>query len=434
MRALLVVLLAAGCNQSLFSAQGHDAPGGDGGVDGAVPTSCPAGCIADAAGDYDGSARGSTGRWRYLDDHRDRTWAAMTAGTDGMTGADPANAITTCAARPDAAACAALPGALLVSTAGASAAADPALEVTAPDQQVLQLSLRVHVPAGSVAQSVRLYRNSREDVLVAELAAPGTTFEQALEVDALPGDRFLLALAPNALGASDVGVHFYVATTGAAFPSTCQMAVTFDAAVGNLVSNPCGGGGDLTSYMYNQDNSRTPIPPTLAAAPFPELGMAADLAADRFFAGSSALVRAGPTTIQMWAKHDGFVQSYAAFLFSDDDLDNGGGISFDLYDASGTSTIEMATCRDPVTLAFDLANTTWPGTAGWHFVRVVYDGTTVSMCLDGTRVATMTPTLPQLGSTFPPHVGKNVVWTPAGAYFDGQVDDLRVFSTALPCE
>jgi hypothetical protein len=33
----------------------------------------------------------------------------------------------------------------------------------------------------------------------------------------------------------------------------------------------------------------------------------------------------------------------------------------------------------------------------------------------------------------PPYLGKNVVWTPAGQFFDGNIDDVRVFTGALPC-
>ena len=37
-------------------------------------------------------------------------------------------------------------------------------------------------------------------------------------------------------------------------------------------------------------------------------------------------------------------------------------------------------------------------------------------------------------SSYVPYLGKNVVWPSQGAFFDGAIDDLRVLSTALPCE
>ena len=39
----------------------------------------------------------------------------------------------------------------------------------------------------------------------------------------------------------------------------------------------------------------------------------------------------------------------------------------------------------------------------------------------------------KLTSSYPPYLGKNVKWSP-GAFFDGAMDDVRLLSTALPCE
>ena len=71
----LCVLACAACSQSLFDAHG---PGGGGGGDddgsNTGPATCNAPCLADAAVDFDGSATGKSKAWRYLDDHRDRTY------------------------------------------------------------------------------------------------------------------------------------------------------------------------------------------------------------------------------------------------------------------------------------------------------------------------------------------------------------------------
>ena len=39
-----------------------------------------------------------------------------------------------------------------------------------------------------------------------------------------------------------------------------------------------------------------------------------------------------------------------------------------------------------------------------------------------------------LKTSFPPYDGMNVIWTPVGAFFNGSLDDLRSFKTALPCQ
>ena len=313
MLVVLLAVLGGACGESLFDNNGP----GDGGAntDGEVPTLCPAPCLGDAAADYDPSGT----RWRYLEDQRNRTWTAMTPAGGGVVGADPANTITTCAAEPASPACAALPGALLVSTAGSTSVADPAIAFTSATAQVIQLSVRVHVPAEATEQRVRIYRNSREDALFTGMAVPGTTFEHALTVDALADDRFFLALAPAAGGAAQIGAHFYVNGTGATFPSKCQLAVGFGSATGNLVDDACG--PDVTHHDYLVG---TPVPPVLGPGPYPELGMAADLTAEKYYDSSSVLDKAGDTTIQMWVRHDAVVDVYGAWVFSDLDLDAAG--------------------------------------------------------------------------------------------------------------
>ena len=84
-------------------------------------------------------------------------------------------------------------------------------------------------------------------------------------------------------------------------------------------------------------------------------------------------------------------------------------------------------------LMFAGEDVAYPTDGAWHFVRAVHTGGNVAICLDGTRVASFPVPAGKLGSTFHPYIGKNVVWTPAGAFWDGQIDDVRVVSTALPC-
>ena len=421
LKHLLIVLAATGCSQSLFDNNGPRADAG--GADAAVPLTCPTPCLGDAAADFPGGAP-----WRYLEDHRDRTWSAMTAGATTATGADPANAITTCAASPTAAGCGALPGALLVSSAGATSAADPALEFTQATNEVIQLSARVHVPTGAANQLVRLYRNSREDVLFSGVAAAGVTLEQAIVVDALAGDRFLLALAPAGIGAAEVAVHLFVNPSGEAFPARCQIATSFSAATGNTVANACG------DALTHRDYDTGEMPPTLGAGPFAEHGMAADLVANKYYQASAPLVHADDFTVQLWVKHDAFVPNYDAWAFSDLDLNTRGGLGIVIFDNNGPK-IEITTCVDCTgnPLIFEGAVSPYPADNAWHFVRVVNTGGQVTLCLDGERKVSFATPAAGLTTAFAPRLGRNVVWTPSGAFYDGGIDDVRVLSTALPC-
>ena len=435
-RIALAMLTLTGCGQSLFDSRGDtDGGAGDdgGGTDGPVASTCPAGCIGDAAADFDGTPAGSTGRWRYLDDRRTRTWAAMTASGNVFTGADPNNKISTCAAASSAPACAALPGALVVSSAGATSTADPALEYTLALTNIIQLTVRVRLPTGSPAQIVRIYRNSREDVLVTATAMPGVTLDRSVTVDGLVGDRFLVAIAPETMGAANVAVQVFVNNTGAVFPSKCQLALNFSAAIGNDVDNACG--VDLTYNDYSM--AVEPVPPVLGAGPFAEQGQAADITPDHYYKGTAILDRTGDSTIQMWVKHDALVPSYGAWVFSDEDLNAGGGLGAVIYDAGGTArSLDVVTCTDPNSNPIGVALRTvpYPSDAAWHFLRVTHTGGIVKICIDGRKAGEFAVPATGLVSTFSPRIARNVVWSPSGAFFDGSIDDVRAFTTALACE
>ena len=419
-----VVLCAAAipaCSQSLFDNHG---PGGDTNT----VASCVAPCLADAAVDFDGTAAGKNQLWRYLDDHRDRTWAAMTPGGSAMTGADPANRIASCTAKPGAAACAMLPGALLVSSAGATSPADPAIELSAPGQQVLQLALNAYLPSGP-DQVIRLYRNSREDVLFTGLATAGKALEQTITVDALATDRFLVAVAPTAQGAADLGLRFVASSAGAVFPATCLLAVEFTGATGNTVTDLCKG-----ATLADLDDKQNPTPLALGADPFGRAGAAADIPGGTFYRSSQTIPQNTALTVQLWVLQRSIVEALEpAWPFSDLDLDNAGGVGIAIS-GEPPQMIDATTCTDAGDpLQFADAMAAWPEGGGWHFVRVVQTGGSLDLCIDGQRRASAPVADGGLKTVFAPHLGKNVRWNPAGEFFDGNIADVRVFTGALPC-
>ena len=436
-RVLFAAVLLAGCKQSLFdSHNGDDGTAtdatGSGGGDGSIQSSCGAMCLGDAGGDFDGTSGGKGNHWQYLDDHRDRSWAPMTAMGMAFVGADPANKITSCAAQPSAAACTTLPGALLVSTSGMTSGADPAIAFTSSNKQVIKLTVRVNIPTGA-DQTVRLYRNAREDVLFTQVATAGNTVETSIQVDAFAGDRFLLAIAPTGVGATDIGVQFFVNGTGMTFPHECLMGLQFTgpAPTTAMMENACGAA--FTSRVLDTSGTPSDVAPTFTAGPFPELGMAGDIALDHYYKGADVLNRMGDTTTQFWMREDAFGTENAV-IFSDDDLDATGGL--EVYRLMADGRLGAQTCTVVTTMTLDFAYAAGPYPApdtGWHFVRVVHTGGSVKICVDGTRTASYVLAAGKMQSTYPPYIGKDVIWTPSGAYFDGAIDDVRVLSTALPC-
>jgi len=447
---VLGVAALGACSESLFGAHptsqggsdggGSDDGGGGGSDGGPVSSTCPSGCIADAGADFDGTPGGAGNRWQYVEDHRNHTWVAMTMGSNEMIGADPGNRITKCAANSTLPACRALPGALLVSTAGSQSTADPAIEFKVTTNQVIQLSLRALVPSGAADQTIRLYRNSREDALFTSTATAGVPLSDAITLDALAGDRFLVAVAPSSSGATNVGLQLFVNTTGAQFPSTCQLALPFTNASGaNTVTDQCRG-AMFTHYAYTYaTGTRTPTAATLnMTGLFPEQGNVVNLKPNEYLQStlSDTLDWSHDTTVQFWVQ---FLQppSDSAWLFSDQDPDVGGGLGIYVSAISGTNLVVTACTDVSQGMAnFGIQAVTYPGLSSWQFVRVVRSGGSVSICLNGQRMGSLAvnSSISSMLKTFnPPALGIEDSPGPLGAYFDGKLDDVRVITGALPC-
>jgi hypothetical protein len=423
------VACAAACTESLFDSHG---PGGGSGSN-TGPATCDAPCIADAAVDFDGSATGKSQAWRYLEDLRNRTWTPMTMSGKAMTGADAANHITTCAATPTAAACQMLSDAVLVSSSGATSAADPALEFTAPSAQVLDLTVKVFMASGT-DQTIRLYRNGRPDALFTDVATAGKPIAQKVTVDALAKDRFLVAMAPTGPGASDVAIQFIASSAGMVFPQTCVLAVGFGGATGTTVTDAC----KDVAFTYYDDNLTPPQPVTLGDDPFGQTSAAADIALGKSYEAAQPIAQNTTLTVQLWARQRA-ASSEDVWLLSDSDLadDNAyGGVAlgvsrFGMLDASAPLRLE------PGTNIIDVAHalTPWPGTGDWHFIRVVQTGGNLNLCLDGKQKASVAVPDGHLQTGEVLHLARNKFGIPRGSsFFDGFLDDVRIFKGALPCE
>lgn len=435
---VLAGLHLGGCSESLFGAHqaGQRGDAGDGGSDGGNDggngvVGCTNPCNADVAADFDGTLHGAHGRWRYLDDHRDRTWTPMTVGTLVMTGADPGTRITTCKTSPGSPACSTLPGALLVSSPNKPSTSDPAIELTVADPQVLQLQLKVFVPPGAADQQILLYRNSREDALFTGPATAGILLSHTITLDALPRDRFLVAVASTTAGAIDVGVDLSTTATGAAFPASCQLAVSFASATGNTVNDLCG------NTVFTHYIATTATPPRLGDGPFPEQGSAIDLGLGEYLARGvggdpslSLLDWSQDVTVQLWAKINGFVINSSAVLFSDLDLDFGRGIDISLTQSSLVK-LDVQTCATTSPITVSDASSTYQNPDKWQFIRAVRAGGQVRVCVNGKLVASASAATCNAPSAWVPQLGQHA--DIQGANVNGTLDDVRVFTGALPC-
>lgn len=445
--ALLAALAAAtACSHSLFDNRPGGGPGSgnDAGSDGPpIPVSCPDGCLGDAAADFDGSDTGTTHVWRYLED-QGRSWKPMTLSNSTMVGQiDAANRITTCKIQNVAPACTGLRDALLMSS-GADSPIDPAIEFTTPrplSPQALQLTLHAYPASGGGDQTIRIYRNSREDLLFTSPLTAKHPVDQAILVDALPGDRFLVAISGTE-AASEVALQFYVNATGQPFPTSCQLALSFtgvDTMTTTTVPDPCSP-YTFTSHVFTTSGPTPIIMPTPflpGPGPYPEQMPGISVGQGKFLRRDGA----GPMNALDWS-HDVTVQLWAqpttlggldAFLFADFDIDSCGGVELSVGAGGGLGPhITLHGCTDPKTKADNTITAAFPPDSAWHFVRVVHNAAEFDLCIDGLYVANLPVQPGAMLSTNPPDLGKPVV-DDQGALYVGGFDDVRVFTGALPC-
>jgi len=430
LRALCLLLVAAGCGQSLFDAHGRRDGGGGGddagddggGGDGSVPETCPpASCIADAAADFTKAQGGANGHWFYREDKRNRSWMTMSPDATGLVGAEAGNRIDPCTSSADG--CRALSSALLVSSSALTA--DPAIEFLSFVPKVVQLALRVRVDRGT--QRVRLYRNSREDVLFTAIGAPGETVMSTITLDALALDKFLVAIEPTDGTAGLAAVQFFVIDAGKSFPQTCLLAIPFTASgLGpNTVRDLCGS----TDFLYRNDNVSST--PGFRDDAFGKSSTAGYFEPGFNYLGAKPLSRNGDVTVQFWAIQDTPVPTVGtAWLFSDFDENTGGGLGIQLrFPAPLRIEASALTAVGPPNYTFKGVNFGNPNT--WYFVRVIHAGGMVTICLDGKQVLN-TSLVGPMASGYPPSLARNAPWETVSNLLGG-LDDVRVFSGVLPC-
>lgn len=437
--AVALVVVVGGCSESVFgnrrdpgggSGGGSDGgitgDGGGGGDDASLPSVCPAPCITDAALAFDGSASGIDGYWRYYEDLRElRMWTAMAAAAMARVGSDAGNRITSCAARPEAPACTLLPGGLLVSAAGIDATADPAIAFVARTAQVLELRLRAAVPAGA-EPTIHVYRNSREDVLFSGTAAAGAVFEQTITVDVLAEDRVLVAVVPSdETGATDVGLGLTV--SAAASPSSCQLAVGFEVIADSSITDVACQAGRLVPTGEGAG-----VAPVQVNPPFVELRHAIRMTPRTWLQMTPSTTVVDYTrdvTVQLWASERTAGSSFG-WLYSDLGA-AGGGLAIAIIPTM-PANLQVAVGSGPDDPSGFALTTPYETPGVWHFIRVVRTADTLHVCIDGQYAAS----LEMLPGPFPavaPALGKHTLNDGEEVVFDGSIDDLRVFTGALPC-
>jgi hypothetical protein len=441
---LMCVLVLLACNQSLFDSNpGDDKDGGPGGgddgggdnPDGSLPVSnCPAPCAGDAAADF-GAEQGANDVWYYLRDLGSANGAdyeELAFGsweeTDAWTNGSEAPAIVNCSGSVSDQ-CGGLDGfVLLVPGPGDER---PALAFRAPETATYSISGAARIAEGGpedVPVQVLFSRAGRHDAVALQTIRTSTT-EVGISglVPALEGDEITLSIdSDETIPPLGVRLFFTRIDDGAdAFPASCQVAIRFDADA--PLAEGCNGieVTDLTDGIETPD----PGPSSNGPGPSTRLGEARQFVEGQYLRiGGAPLDYSADFTIQFWAKV-GEV-AFGPGLFNDWNVDVKGGVAFftdydsDIVDfcymAHGAEEID--TC-DQTSLTRDQQ---------WHFWRAVRAGGTYTLCIDGVeKVSAPIAAGLNMTSDEAPRVGRNVVYNPA--YLIGSIDEVRVFSQALPC-
>jgi hypothetical protein len=110
-----------------------------------------------------------------------------------------------------------------------------------------------------------------------------------------------------------------------------------------------------------------------------------------------------------------------------------GGIAIDI-DTVGVPQLFTETCTGVDTKIQESA--ALPDPTAWHFIRVVQEGALVKTCVDGVQLTELAVAVGGANPTsYNMTIGRHAVYSPQFSYFDGKMDEVRVFKgVALPCD
>jgi hypothetical protein len=132
-------------------------------------------------------------------------------------------------------------------------------------------------------------------------------------------------------------------------------------------------------------------------------------------------------TVSVWVKSNGYAngKNYI-FGYGSSNQSNGYGLYFNQVAGTGVRSVVNSANGDDVSFAFD------PG-LNWHHYVTVYDGTEAKLYIDGVlSVSQAVPTWNTQGGAV--HLGGNPLGTFGNLTFTGDIDDFKMFNTAISAQ
>jgi len=413
-------------------------------LDGGDPATCTDPCLSDAVLDFGDTQGSGPLEWRYLNDTRTvtgLTYGELAPSTHYMapawTDTTPPPAIVDCGESIDGE-CATASGTLVFEANALSGGSDPVLSFTATTDGSYVVVVDVVAVTGGPA-SVTISRTSRLDsIAVGRLTGPGAVTGV---VDLLEGERGLITITPVADpgGAVSVAGNVRVSRFIGEALADCEMAATFDPA--DAFALGCSA-GRLTEGPGTADST-----PISGPSPAHREGRAWRYNARGLVASGLRPDYGGDFTVQLWMLVDN-LSFDPPDVYSDttvSSVEAAGGVRLrldrdpDVALATYVFGLTGAPPVDPsVTCAADGICTgtiagAIPALDEWHFYRIVRraDLDEVRFCIDGELVGTA----PLDGDLdISPGVDPKISSTGGSRdALEGAVDDVRIFSRALPC-
>jgi hypothetical protein len=138
---------------------------------------------------------------------------------------------------------------------------------------------------------------------------------------------------------------------------------------------------------------------------------------------SSSLHLSSAMTLEAWVKPTAAAANWTAVMIKE----RTNGLAYGMYAADGAN--------QPPAAYVDSANTDYDSNGmsalavnGWSFLTATYDGSHLDLYVNGTLINALTVSGAITSSTGALRIGGDSIW---GEYFQGLIDNIRVYSTAL---